>query len=80
MCSRRRRACIEKTSTVVRPRRPLRCASDSARSEADAAATGNSPPQPKPNSACAPIRNANVPRGVGPAAAVNNAPAAHQSS
>ena len=74
----RQRACMENTSTVVRPRSPFRCSSDSARSDADAAATGNSPPQPKPNSACAPMRNANVARGVGPAAAVSSAPAAQQ--
>ena len=74
----RQRACMENTSTVVRPRSPFRCSSDSARSDADAAATGNSPPQPKPNSACAPIRNANVARGVGPAAAVSSAPAARR--
>lgn len=72
------RACMAKTRTVVWPRLERSLSLDSARSEADAAATGNSPPQPKPKSACAAVRKANTVCALGPSAAVSSTPAAHQ--
>ena len=73
----KKRTCIENTSTVVWPRSERSFSLDSARSEADAAATGNSPPQPKPKSACAPVKNAKTTYALGPSAAVRSTPAAH---
>lgn len=67
---------MAKTRTVVWPRRARSFSLDSARSEADAAATGNSPPQPKPNSAWAAVRKAKTTWAVGPSAAVSSTPAA----
>ena len=68
--------CMEKTKTVVCPRSPFSSSVDSARSAADAAATGNSPPQPKPNSACAAVTKAKTACAEGPSAAVSSTPAA----
>ena len=67
--------CMENTRTVVCPRSPFSSSVDSARSAADAAATGNSPPQPKPNSACAAVTKAKTACAVGPSAAVSSTPA-----
>ena len=68
--------CMEKTRTVVCPRSPFNSSVDSARSAADAAATGNSPPQPKPNKAWAAVTNAKTACADGPSAAVSSTPAA----
>ena len=61
---------------MVCPRRPFSSSVDSARSAADAAATGNSPPQPKPKSACAAVTKAKTACAEGPSAAVSSIPAA----
>ena len=67
---------MENTRTVVWPLRPFSSSVDSARSAADAAATGNSPPQPKPNSACAAVTKAKTACAEDPSAAVSSIPAA----
>lgn len=55
----------------MRPRLALREASASARSAAEAAATGNSPPTAAPKKACTIMTNKNRSRGFGPVAIVS---------